>query len=56
MDKKEKPLNYKDPNKPMTLSEAEHYLREIDEWHSVSTLPREIIINWATFLKKIGAK
>ena len=56
MNKKEKPLNYKDPDKPMSLSEAEQYLRSIDEWHPVSTFPRETIINWATYLKKIGAK
>lgn len=53
MAKKDKPLNYKDPQKPMTLLEAEQYLRKMDEWHGVSTMDREIIIKWAEYLKKI---
>ena len=55
MNKKEKPLNSKTKDSPetsMTLLQAEQYLRKIGEWSDVAQLDREIIINWATFLKK----
>jgi hypothetical protein len=52
MSKKDKPLNYKDPATPMTLLEAEKYLRSVKEWDSVVQMDREIIIKWAEFLKK----
>jgi hypothetical protein len=52
MDKKQKSPNHKDPDAPMTLLEAEQFLRKIDEWESVRDMQRDIIINWATFLKK----
>jgi hypothetical protein len=51
MKKKEKPLNFKDPKAPMTLLDAEKYLRSIKEWDDVAQMDREIIIKWATFLK-----
>lgn len=38
-----------------TFSEAEKFLREIDEWHDVSHLDREIIMKWAEFLKNRDA-
>lgn len=52
MNKKEKPLNFKDPEAPMTLLDAEKYLRSIKEWDDVSRLDRDIIIKWAEFLKR----
>ena len=44
MKKKEKPLNFKDPKAPMTLLDAEKYLRSIKEWDDVAQMDREIII------------
>lgn len=35
----------------LSLSEAEQFLRKIEEWHSVSHLDRDTIIKWAEFLK-----
>lgn len=52
MNKKEKPLNYKDPETPMTLLEAEKYLRSIKEWEGMTQIDRETVIKWAEFLKK----
>jgi hypothetical protein len=51
MKKKEKPLNFKDPEAPMTLLDAEKYLRSIKEWDDVARMDREIIIKWAEYLK-----
>jgi len=37
-----------------TLQEAENYLREIGEWNSVYNMDRQVILNWANFLKNKG--
>ena len=54
MCKKQKPLNYKDPEQPMTMEEATTYLKKLGEWEGVWHLERETIIKWAEFLKKKG--
>lgn len=36
---------------PMTLLEAETFLRKMGEWHGVVKMDRETIIKWAEFLK-----
>ena len=46
-----KPLNYKDPSKPMSMAEATEYLKKIGEWESVWKLDRDHILKWAEFLK-----
>lgn len=51
MNKKDKPLNAKDPDAPMTLLEAEQYLRSIKEWDGMAVMERETIIKWAQYLK-----
>lgn len=48
----DKPLNYKDPSKSMSLEEATEYLKKIGEWDSVWRLERDTIVKWAEFLKK----
>lgn len=53
---KQKPLNSKDPNSPMTLLEAEKYLRNIKEWDGVTTMERDTIIKWAEYLKNLEIK
>lgn len=52
MNKKDKPLNYRDPDSPMTLEEATAFLKKIKEWESVVNFDRDTIIKWAEFLKK----
>ena len=47
----DKPLNYKDPAKPMSMAEATEYLKKIGEWDSVWKLDRDLILKWAEFLK-----
>jgi hypothetical protein len=37
-----------------TLEQAETFLRKLDEWYHVSRMDREIILNWANFLKNKG--
>ena len=48
----DKPLNYKDPTRTMSLEEATTYLKQIGEWESVWRLERDTIVKWAEFLKK----
>jgi hypothetical protein len=47
-----KPLNYKEPNKPMAMEEATTYLKKIGEWESVWRFDRETILGWANYLKE----
>lgn len=47
----DKPLNYKDPDKPMSMADATEYLKKIGEWESVWKLDRDLILKWAEFLK-----
>ena len=52
MSKKEKPLNYKDPEAPMTMEEATTLLKKLGEWEGIWHMDRDTIIKWAEFLKK----
>jgi hypothetical protein len=54
MSKKQTPLNYKDPEAPMTMEDATTYLKKLGEWEGVWHLDRDTIIKWAEFLKKKG--
>ena len=52
-----KTTNEEEDQSIKNLQEAETYLRKNDEWNSVKNMDRQIIINWANFLKnKEGAK
>jgi len=46
-----KPLNFRDPEAPMSLEAATTYLKKMNEWESVVSLDRDTIIKWAEFLK-----
>jgi hypothetical protein len=52
MNTSNKPLNFKDPSKPMDLEEATTLLKKLGEWDSVYNLDRETILKWAEFLKR----
>jgi hypothetical protein len=52
MNKKEKPLNYKDPEASMTMEEATTFLKKLGEWEGIWHMDRDTIIKWAEFLKK----
>jgi len=41
----------KDIVTPLSLEEATALLKKLGEWEGVVKLDREIIINWATYLK-----
>lgn len=36
----------------MNLEEATAYLKKIGEWETVLKMEREVILNWANFLKE----
>jgi hypothetical protein len=54
MSKKQKPLNYKDPEQPMNMEEAAVYLKKLGEWEGVWHLDRDTILKWAEFLRNKG--
>jgi len=48
--------NKKDASTPMTLEQATVFLKKHGEWESVWKLDREVIINWAMYLKSSNLK
>lgn len=35
----------------MTPTEAEKYLKKLDEWNDVAKMDKDVIVKWAMFLK-----